>query len=65
MSQKDLEQRVATLEEKVSQLKRLLQQSAKHKDWQKTFGMFADDPGFEEMVSRGREYRESQHEGNS
>ena len=65
MSQKDLEQRVATLEEKVSQLKRLLQQSSKHKDWQKTFGMFADDPGFEKMVSRGREYRESKHEADS
>ncbi|MCH7988142.1 MAG: hypothetical protein IID46_03210 [Planctomycetes bacterium] len=65
MSQKDLEQRVATLEEKVSLLKQLLQHSSKHKDWQKTFGMFADDPGFEEMVNRGREYRESQQEADS
>jgi len=65
MSQKDLEQRVATLEENVSKLKQLLQQSAKHKDWQKTFGMFADDPGFEEMVSRGREYRKTQQEADS
>lgn len=65
MSENNLEQRVVTLEETISELKQFLQMSEKHKNWQKTYGMFSDDPGFEEMVRRGREYRKGQQEASS
>lgn len=60
MVKRNLEERVAVLEKKFSEFERLLRPQARKKDWLRTFGMFADDPGFEELVRLGREYRESQ-----
>jgi hypothetical protein len=35
------------------------------KDWRRTFGLSRGDDGFKEMMSLGREYRESlKHQGN-
>ena len=61
-SNNDLEQRVAVLEKKFTDLKNLLQPKPREKDWLRTVGMFADDPHFEEMVRLGREYREQENE---
>ncbi len=56
-------QRLARLECEVGELKELMTQSwAKphRKAWLRTVGIFKDDPGFQEIVRLGREYRESQ-----
>ena len=55
-----LEERVSTLEQKFSELERRVVPQRREKDWRRTFGMFKDDPGFDEMIRLGREYRESQ-----
>ena len=56
----ELEQRVATLEREVQELKAIVAKRNGEKDWQSTIGMFADDPEFEEIVRLGREYREEE-----
>jgi len=58
----ELEERVSVIEEKLEQLleeRRRLPKQA----WRKTAGDFADDPGFDEMMRLGKEYRESQKPG--
>ena len=57
-----LEERVAVLEKELSELKKALFEKKVEKDWRKTVGMSANDPGFDEMIRLGREYREQQHE---
>ncbi len=55
-----VEKRLDELEKKVEDLTRLIAPSAKRdKDWRRTFGMSANDPGFDEMVKLGQEYRKS------
>ena len=54
-----MEERVAALEKKVAKLSEG-QDMPKKKDPSKTFGIFANDPGFDETVRLGREYREQQ-----
>ncbi len=61
MTLAELEQRIAALEVEVRELK---SQSAKPNKADPKWvlahaGRFADDPGFEEVVRLGREYRES------
>jgi hypothetical protein len=55
-----------TLEERVEQLERkVVQLSANvpnEKPWRRTFGMSRGDPGFEEMLRLGREYRQALRE---
>lgn len=55
-----LEQRVEALEREVEQLKAAAATPApKPNDWiDDIYGIFADDPGFEEMVELGAQYRE-------
>jgi hypothetical protein len=57
--------RVAILEAKVTQLQRKLEALAPEAKpwWQYVVGAFADDPGFEEAMLLGREYRESLRPG--
>jgi hypothetical protein len=56
-----LEQRVEELEKKVGELNaQVLQLRPLEKDWRRTFGIFQNDPDFEEAVRLGREYREQQ-----
>jgi hypothetical protein len=55
-----IEKRVEALEQKVTDLTRLI--AAGPKDpyaWRSTVGMSANDPGFDEMVRLGKEYRQS------
>ena len=61
MAQPTLEERVAVLEDKLKQLEHQ-QETAKALDaprgWQRFGGAFQDDPGFEEAVRFGREWRD-------
>jgi hypothetical protein len=55
-----VEKRLDELEKKVADLTRLI--AAGPKDpyaWRSTVGMSANDPGFDEMVRLGKEYRQS------
>jgi hypothetical protein len=52
-----LEERVAILEQELTKLKHLIQDIRGKKDWRKTFGMSANDPGFDDMIRLGREIR--------
>jgi len=63
MTLAELEARLVALEKAVADLK---EQAAKNANptgpwWKTEAGRFANDPGFEEMVRLGREYRESLH----
>ncbi len=58
----NIEERVAVLEKELTDLKRAVQGTEAAKDWRKTFGMSANDPGFEEMCRLGREIREQDQE---
>ena len=57
-----IEERVATLEKELNDLKQLIQGTRVEKDWRKTFGLSANDPGFDEMIRLGREIREQDQE---
>ena len=59
MSEPSLEERVCLLEQELTQVKRQLASNG-NKDWLSTFGAFADDPLFDEIVEAGREYRQLQ-----
>ena len=52
-----IEERVAILEKELTHLKQLIQSTHLEKDWRKTFGMSANDPGFDEMIRLGRAIR--------
>jgi hypothetical protein len=58
----NIEERVATLEKELKDLKQLIQGTHVEKDWRKTFGLSADDPGFDEMIRLGRDIREQDQE---
>jgi hypothetical protein len=58
-----LEERVAAVEKELAQLKKRLEQDTtpKTNPWlDQIFGVFKDDPLFEEAVRYGREWRDSQ-----
>jgi len=55
-----LEKRVEELERKVAELSAQPDRSSRKKDPWRTFGIFQNDPDFEEAVRLGREYREQQ-----
>ena len=52
-----------TLKERVEALERQMQEltspPARKKDWRKTFGNSANDPGFDEMIELGRKARDA------
>ena len=52
-----IEERVAILEQELLRLKHIIQGTRVEKDWRKTFGMSANDSGFDEMIRLGREIR--------
>ncbi len=53
-----IEMRLSALEAEMARLKSQLTKPGE--DWlDKTCGVFANDPGFDEMVELGRKYRES------
>ena len=55
-----LEKRVEELEKKVAELSGKPGLAVSKKDPWRTFGIFQDDPDFQEAVRLGREYREQQ-----
>jgi hypothetical protein len=57
MTLEQLERRVIDLEREVAQLRHELKPLRPFQDIQETFGMFADDPAYDEIVRFGREYR--------
>jgi hypothetical protein len=61
MSAKELEKRIEVLEREVKTLKqKLTTNQDKEEPWyDRVSGMFKDDPIFDEIVERGRLYRES------
>jgi hypothetical protein len=57
MTLEQLEQRIQVLERQVAELREELKPLRPMGSVQETFGMFARDPEFEEIVRLGREYR--------
>jgi len=53
----ELEQRLVAVERELAELKMELKQKQK-RGWESTFGIFANDPVFDEVVRQGREWRE-------
>lgn len=58
MSKKTLGERVTELESELESLKQRIPPEIS--GWQSIVGAFASDPAFDEAMSLGREYRESQ-----
>ena len=61
-----LERRVEELEHKLADLTtQFAKVKSRQKNWWRTFGLSRGDDGFKEMMSLGREYRQSlRHQGN-
>jgi hypothetical protein len=62
MTTQQLEARLATLEEEMVEVKRLLMTKEERPQspwWDKISGSFADDPDFDEAERLGREWRKS------
>lgn len=57
-----IEERIAILEKELIRLKHIVQGTRAEQDWRKTFGMSANDPGFDEMIRLGREIRAQDQE---
>ena len=55
-----LEKRVEELKKKVAELSGKRDPAVRKQDPWRTFGIFKDDPDFQEAVRLGREYREQQ-----
>lgn len=62
MTLEQLERRLTDLEHEVAELRKDRKPLRPYTDIRKTFGMFANDPVFDEIVRLGREYRESEVE---
>ncbi len=58
MTLQQLEQRVIELERQLAALQREAKPLRPLSSVQDTFGMFANDPDFDEIVQQGREYRQ-------
>lgn len=58
MTLKQLEQKVIDLERQLDELRKEIAPLRPLASAAGTFGMFADDPGFDEIVRLGREYRD-------
>ena len=57
MTIQELEQRLNDLEQEVATLRREIKPSQTLSKPENTFGIFANDPEFDEIVRLGREYR--------
>ena len=53
-----LEERVANLEQEFAAFRQVVFAHSPSRDWRGTFGMFANDPGFDEVLRLGREIRQ-------
>ncbi len=59
MAQRTLEERVATLEQQVAELRGALQKVAQPQDWRSTVGMFSGDEVMKQIDEAGRKIREA------
>ncbi len=57
-----LEKRLASLEQRFQELHQFITSKQTEKGWDSTYGMFAGDDEFEEILRLGREYRQQQNE---
>jgi hypothetical protein len=53
-----LEERVATLEQLVAQLRHTSERTARKKDWRRTIGTFEGDLIMQEIIAEGQRLRE-------
>ena len=63
MSTTELQERVDRLERELVELREIVMKpegQPAQKAWRNTFGKFKDDPLFEAIIQKGREYRGSQ-----
>ena len=58
MTLEQLEQKVVELQRQVDELRHAIKPLRPVANVKDTFGMFADDPDFDEVIRLGREYRE-------
>jgi hypothetical protein len=58
MTLEQLEEKVNDLERRLAELRRALQPLRPLSRVEDTFGMFADDPDFDEVLRLGRKYRD-------
>lgn len=58
MTLEQLEQKVIELQRQVDELRHAIKPLRPVANVEDTFGMFADDPDFDEVIRLGREYRE-------
>ena len=58
MTIQQLEQRVVELEKQLCTLRQQVEPLLPNGSWRNTFGMFANDDEFDEVLRLGREYRE-------
>ena len=58
----ELERRIVALEREVAELRKLVAKPDDQPAWRKTFGVFANDPFFDAMVERGKEWRAQANE---
>jgi hypothetical protein len=63
MTLQQLEQRLESLEHQVAALQRELKPLQPFPNQAATFGLFANDPEFDEIIRLGREYRERANTG--
>ncbi len=63
MTLEQLERRIDDLERQVAELRRELRPLRPMQGVAETFGMFGDDPEFNEIVELGREYRNQANSG--
>ncbi|MEQ1715941.1 MAG: hypothetical protein ABL907_08145 [Hyphomicrobium sp.] len=57
-----LAERMERLEQDVDRIKSEIASKPARKDWRSWCGTAKDDPGFDEMIRLGKEYRQSQRE---
>lgn len=60
MTLQQLEERILKLEDKFQELEKRIPSTSAKRPWRDTFGMFADDADFDEVLRLGREYREQE-----
>ncbi len=65
MTLQQLEERLLELQEKVEELEKRIPAVCSTRPWRDTFGMFADDPEFDEVLRLGREFREQENQRTS
>jgi len=64
MTLQQLEQRLNSLEREVAELRRSSATFGPLPTVSETFGMFADNPDFDEVVQLAREFRDQENAGN-